>query len=251
MSNNTTRFSNRVDNYVKYRPDYPKEIISFLQEKYLLASDKTIADIGSGTGISSKLFLDNYYTVTGVEPNKEMRDKSEELLKSYPLFSTKNGTAENTTLPNNSVDAILVGQAFHWFDREKCKPEFERILKPKGLLVLIWNERLTDSEFEKEYDKLIIKHAIDYVSVDHRNIHDTDIHTFCSPNSIEKKIFPNQQIFDFEGLKGRLLSSSYMPTEEQDGFWEMIIDLEILYDKYQSNHRIIISYETKVYVSIF
>ncbi len=250
-NNNTTRFSDRVENYVKYRPDYPKEIVSFLQKNYGLYTDKLIADIGSGTGILSQLFLDNDYTVIGIEPNKEMREKSEELLRPYQRFSTTSGTAENTMLQKNSVDAIIAGQAFHWFDRGKCKIEFERVLHPGGLVVLIWNERLSDSDFEKEYDLLIKKHAIDYVTVDHRNIHDTDISAFCEPHSVVLKTFPNKQVFDFDGLKGRLLSSSYMPTEKQNGFEEMIADLHELYQKYQQDDQITISYTTKVYVSVF
>ncbi|MFT4203464.1 MAG: class I SAM-dependent methyltransferase [Chitinophagaceae bacterium] len=250
-NNSTTRFSDRVENYVKYRPSYPERIIAFLQKAYDLTTDKTIADIGSGTGISSKLFLDNGYTVIGVEPNKEMRDKSNEILRAHSRFSTVGGTAENTLLTDRSVDAIIAGQAFHWFDRSKCKPEFIRILKPGGLLALIWNERREDSDFEKEYDLLIKKHAIDYVAVDHRNIHDTDIQAFCEPFSVQLEIFPNHQLFDFNGLKGRLLSSSYMPTETQKGFPEMLEDLQKLYQKYQNDNRIIISYTTKVYVSVF
>ncbi|WP_447641023.1 MULTISPECIES: class I SAM-dependent methyltransferase [Chitinophagaceae] len=250
-NNNTTRFSDRVENYVKYRPAYPKEIISFLQKEYALHTDKTIADMGSGTGILSQLFLDNAYMVIGIEPNKEMREKSEELLHLYHKFSTTSGSAENTMLQNHSVDAIISGQAFHWFDRGKCRIEFERILQPGGLVVLIWNERLSDSDFEKEYDLLIKKHAIDYVTVDHRNIHDADISAFCEPYSVNLKTFPNKQVFDFDGLKGRLLSSSYMPTEKQNGFEDMIADLQELYQKYQQDNQITISYATKVYVSVF
>ncbi len=248
-NNNTTRFSNRVDNYVKYRPHYPSAIVDFLQEKHQLSPDKTVADIGSGTGISSLLFLDKGYRVTGIEPNKEMREKSEELLKDYSNFKTTSGTAENTLLGNASIDAILSGQAFHWFDKEKCSKEFERILQPNGLVILIWNERLVASDFEKEYDKLIIQYASNYVSIDHRNISDKDIEAFCQPHKVELTVFPNKQVFDFDGLKGRLLSSSYMPTENEKGFDEMITDLHTLFNKFQNNSTIEILYDTKVYVS--
>lgn len=248
-NNSTTRFSNRVENYVKYRPNYPKEIITYLENKFGLNHSMIIADIGSGTGISGKLFLDNGYTITGVEPNKEMRKKSEELLAMYPDFKTVSGTAENTSLESNSIDVILAGQAFHWFDRNNCKIEFKRILKPKGLVVLIWNERLTDSDFEKEYDLLIKKYAIDYITIDHRNITNQNIQDFFSPHSVELKVFPNQQIFDFDGLKGRLLSSSYMPVEGQRGFDDMIIDLKSLFNKFSQTQKIRIDYDTKVYVS--
>ena len=246
---NTKRFSNRADNYVKYRPSYPVEIVDFLQEKYQLSTDKVIADIGSGTGISSQLFLGKNYRVIGVEPNKEMLDKSVELLRRYKNFSTVAGTAENTLLEDKSVDAIVAGQAFHWFDKTACKKEFERILKSNGLVILIWNERLAQSAFEQEYDRLIVKHSIDYVKVDHRNINRKSIEDFFQPNPVELKVFSNQQIFDFEGLKGRLLSSSYAPAEDDPRSTPMIADLKILFDKYQTDNTIVIHYATNAYVA--
>jgi len=246
---NTRRFSNRVDNYVKYRPSYPSAIIDFLQKEYQLATDKMIADIGSGTGISSTLFLDKNYRVIGVEPNKEMREKSEELLSRYKNFKAIDATAENTQLDDHSIDVITAGQAFHWFDKEACKKEFKRIIKPDGIVVLIWNERLAESAFEQEYDELIVKHSIDYKKIDHRNIDEKNIQDFFHPNTVALKIFSNQQIFDFEGLKGRLLSSSYAPIENDARSAPMIADLKTLFDKYQTNNTITIHYSTNVYVA--
>ncbi|HEY4155308.1 MAG TPA: class I SAM-dependent methyltransferase, partial [Puia sp.] len=137
VNNSTERFSNRVNDYVKYRPGYPAAIVNYLQDHFDLTIDKQIADIGSGTGISTALFLDAGYPVRAVEPNKEMRKKSVELLNHYPKYTAVDGKAENTTLPAGSVDAVVAGQAFHWFDAEKAKAEFKRILKPAGLVVLI------------------------------------------------------------------------------------------------------------------
>ncbi len=247
--NNTTRFSNRVEDYVAYRPGYPGSIVDFLEKDYGLKEGDLIADIGSGTGISSALFLKRGYRVTGVEPNREMREKSVALLGDNPGFSAVDGTAENTQLPDSSVDAIIAGQAFHWFDRDKAKQEFCRILKPGGIVALIWNERLTTSEFEKEYDKLIIRHATDYVKVDHRNIDLEKIKVFFDPAEVELKIFPNHQEFDFHGLEGRLLSSSYMPAKNEPGYEAMTADLSTLFDRYQQNGVIRINYDTKVFVA--
>ncbi|WP_235903433.1 class I SAM-dependent methyltransferase [Taibaiella lutea] len=247
-NNNTTRFSNRVDDYVKYRPGYPAAMLRFLQENYNLDSTKIIADIGSGTGISSAYFLEAGYQVMGVEPNPEMREKSVELLQHFPLFKAVDGTAETTTLNSDSVDVIISGQAFHWFDVVKAKEEFKRILRPDSLLILFWNERLQSSDFEKEYDALIVKHAIDYVKVDHRRIDWDSIETFYTPHQVELKEFPNYQVFDFEGLKGRLLSSSYMPQKGDKGYDAMVADLKQLYDKYQQHDSITINYATKIYI---
>lgn len=245
VTNSTTRFSNRVEDYVKYRPGYPVEIVRFLHDTYGLTQDKLIADIGAGTGISTELFLKKGYRVIAVEPNVEMREKAIELLDSYNGFIPKNGTAENTGIDSNSVGAIIAGQAFHWFDALKTRIEFKRILKPDGIVALIWNERKTTSAFEQEYDELIIKHGNDYVKVDHRNI-DTE-HIFFNPEPVHLETFANKQVFDFEGLKGRLLSSSYMPAREDMGYEPMISDLQALFDKFQQNGVIVINYDTKVY----
>ena len=131
------RFSNRVENYIKYRPDYPNEVIAFLKIQKLLTAESVIADIGSGTGISTELFLKQGNVVAGVEPNKEMREAGERLLKKYSNFKSIDATAENTTLENKSIDLVIAGQAFHWFDKEKSKKEFQRILKPNGTVVLM------------------------------------------------------------------------------------------------------------------
>ncbi len=248
MENSTTRFSNRVEDYVKYRPGYPVEIISYLRQEYSLTIDKTIADIGAGTGISSELFLQAGYSVTAVEPNKEMREKAIALLSAYPGFNAVNSTAENTTLADNSVDAIIAGQAFHWFDRERCKTEFKRLLRKDGIVVLMWNERKLSSPFEKEYEALVLTHARDYVKVDHRNIDEEHIAQFFYPQPFQLRIFPNQQTFNFEGLLGRLLSSSYMPQREDDGFKQMNSALQFLFNKYRENGTVHIGYDTKVYV---
>ena len=241
------RFSNRVEDYVKYRPDYPKDILHYLSVDYGLSTKKIIADIGSGTGISTEIFLAEGYNVFAVEPNKEMRDKATELLGHYPLYHEVNGTAEATTLKDNSIDAIVAGQAFHWFQPEQTRSEFSRILKKDGIVVLIWNERLTASEFEIKYDKLIIKHGKDYVQVDHRNISSDKIEAFFNPSPFQYKVFDNKQVFDFDGLKGRLLSSSYMPSAHEEGYEEMIQDLQVLFDQYQEGGLITINYDTKIY----
>ena len=244
----TNRFGNRVEDYVKYRPDYPGGIVDFLKSNYELTLDKQIADIGAGTGISAALFLEAGYAVTAVEPNTEMRNKSIELLGAKNGFRAIDGTAENTNLESGSIDGIVAGQAYHWFDVAKAKIELKRILKPGGIVILIWNERKTNSDFEIAYDQFIIKHAIDYVQVDHRNIDTASIVAFFDPLPVHLEIFVNQQIFDFDGLKGRLLSSSYMPALNEIGYDAMIEDLKLLFAKYQKENLIAINYDTKLYV---
>jgi len=246
-TDSTRRFSNRVADYIKYRPGYPAEIPTYLQQEYGLAHGSLIADIGAGTGISSKLFLDAGYKVIAVEPNQEMHDAAVSLLKDRIDFSTTGGTAEATELDTESVDAIVAGQAFHWFDREKARAEFARILKKHGIVVLIWNERLQQSAFEQEYDALIRKHARDYVQVNHSNIDIAGIEQFFYPKTVHLKTFDNKQVFDFESLRGRLLSSSYMPTHSDEGYHAMNEDLHQLFERHNHDKKVTIHYTTKLY----
>lgn len=250
-NNSTTRFSNRVANYVKYRPGYPEAITEYLRAEHRLSVDKIIADVGAGTGISSRLFLDKGYKVIAVEPNEAMRKKCMELLSKYSSFKMSSGTAENTMLETGSIDAIICAQAFHWFNNNNTKAEFKRILRANGIVVLIWNERLTHSDFEKEYDELIVRNGKDYVRVDHRNIDTEAIQKFFAPSKVSMKLFNNRQVFDFDGLKGRLLSSSYMPSETDKGYDKLISELKQLFDQYQHEGHVQIDYATKVYISNF
>lgn len=208
-----------------------------------------IADIGSGTGISAELFLEQGYTVLGIEPNREMRERSVALLKTFPNFTAIDGAAEATTLPSSNVDVIIAGQAFHWFDPEKTRAEFDRIVKPGGYVVLMWNERLVASAFEKAYEQFIIAHGNQYQQVDHRNIDTPSIERFFAPQQVLLKEFPNQQVFDLAGLEGRLLSSSYMPSKSEAGYQSMISDLQILFDRFQKDDRVTIHYTTKAYTA--
>src|SRR5580692_5497799 len=133
---NTERFSSRVGNYVKYGPGYPTEILRYLEEETGFGPDWVVADIGSGTGISTALFLDNGNTVYGIEPNQSMRESAEELLGSQERFTSVNGTAENTGLKTASIDLVVASQAFHWFEPIATRKEFSRILRDRATSAL-------------------------------------------------------------------------------------------------------------------
>jgi len=250
--NTLDRFSNRVDNYVKYRPGYPAEMFSFLIKEKILRSDSVIADIGSGTGISAKVFLDNGNMVYGVEPNKEMREAAENILAGNKNFKSITGTAEATGLKSKSIDILIAAQAFHWFDKEQFRKEAVRILKPEGFVVIIWNDRLTDeTEFLMEYESLLHNYSLDYGEVNHKNISAKDIRnyflSFIDNKSFKEASFKNYQEFDFQGLQGRLLSSSYVPTTEHVNFEPMTKELHRIYDIHNKEGFVRFEYDTILY----
>jgi SAM-dependent methyltransferase len=236
-----------VDNYIRYRPGYPSEFIALLKTDCGLTRESVIADIGSGTGKLTELFLANGNAVFGIEPNKEMREAGERLLAGASNFTSLEATAEETTLPGASADFIAAGQAFHWFDRKRCRAEFARILKPSGWIVLVWNDRQTiTSSFLVEYEQLLKNYATDYSKVDHKQIDDEVVAEFFGYVP-RKQAFPNLQRFDYDGLKGRLLSSSYAPEEGQPKYPEMIADLEKLFARRQEGGCVRFVYDTIVY----
>ena len=247
MTDNTQRFSDRVDNYVRYRPGYPADIIPLLRETLPLSIHAHLADVGSGTGKLTELFLEAGYLVAGVEPNDEMRLAGEELLAQYPAFISIAGTAEATTLPGQSVDAVLAGQAFHWFDREGAKTEFRRILKPGGFVVLIWNERSEASPFLQAYEQFLHRFSRDYAEVNHRHIDSAVFDQFFGPGQYVVKTLINHQDFDFEGLTGRYLSSSYSYTPAHPAYPEAITELRRLFDAWQQQGTVRFDYRTMLY----
>ncbi len=248
MQNPTSRFSDRVENYIKYRPGYPARVLDVLEAECDFTTDSLIADIGSGTGISTRLFLENQNTVYGVEPNTEMRTAAENLLNDYPQFHSVAATAEETHLPGNLFDFIIAGQAFHWFDRDQAKREFQRILKPEGWVVLIWNERKTDSTpFLIAYEKMLLEFATDYQEVNHTNLSQADFDRFFAPQPVLNHTFPNSQTFDFPALKGRLLSSSYCPNSGQPGYEQILSRLQEIFAAHQTEGTVSFDYDTNLF----
>lgn len=247
MLDPTRRFSNRVENYLKYRPTYPTEIIPLLESECGLTTESVIADLGSGTGLLTEPFLKHGNKVFGVEPNPEMRTAGEKVLAKYPQFTSVSATAEATTLPDSSVDIVIAGQAFHWFDRQKARHEFARILKPDGWVVLAWNGyRVESSPLMATYQDLVVRYGTDYSEV-RREVVACEVESFCAPGRCQCARFEFQQTFDYEGLKGRLLSASYAPEPDHPDYEAMLSDLRQTFDANQKDGRVVFAYETELY----
>ncbi len=245
LKNVKTRFTNRVDNYVKYRPTYPKQAIKYLTD-IGLSNESDIADIGSGTGILSRLLIGDVNCLYGIEPNNEMRNAAEKDLGGFNKFISINGSAEDTTLDKESVDFITVAQAFHWFDRNKSLLEFKRILKKSGKFILIWNNRINTTPFLKGYEQLLLEYGTDYKEINHKNIADREIESVFTKD-FKKVSFDNFQELDLAGLKGRTFSCSYTPAPDETGYYQLNKGIKDLFYKFNKDGKILFNYKTDIY----
>jgi SAM-dependent methyltransferase len=245
--NATSRFSDRVEHYIRYRPGYPPQVLEALRTDCGLTPAHVVADIASGTGIWTRMLLENGNPVYGVEPNADMRHAGERLLASFPKFTSVDGTAEATTLADASVGFVTSAQAAHWFDRERTGREFSRILKPGGWLVLLWNEREIDSTpFLRDYEQLLLTYGTDYEDVRHERTTDA-VNEFFDPAPYEQRVFSMRQDFDYSGVEGRLLSSSYAPGPGHPKHEPMLRDLRRIFEQHADGGHVAFDYKTRVY----
>jgi len=246
-SDATSRFSDRVENYIRYRPGYPPAVLQVLQNECGFLPTHVVADIASGTGIWTRMLLEHGNPVFAIEPNADMRQAGERLLAEFPKFISVAGKAEETTLPGASVDFVTSAQAAHWFDRDVARREFGRILRPGGWLVLIWNERVIDTTlFLREYEQMLLTYGTDYEKVRHERTTDA-VNEFYDPKPFEQRVFPLRQEFDYPGLEGRLLSSSYAPRPGHPDHEPMLKELRRLFDEHARHGRVAFDYKTRIY----
>ncbi len=248
MKKPTERFSDRVENYVRYRPTYPAEAIDALIEICGVDRSSTLADIGSGTGILTRQLLDRGLRVIAVEPNGEMRQAAESQLSEYGRFTSVDGCAERSTLPDSSVDLIVAAQAFHWFRYDEARREFARIVRAGGWLALIWNQRTVREPLQQEYEAMLREHAPEYATVCHRNIPEASIERLFVPGSYRVLAFENAQWFDRAGFLGRIQSSSYTPAADAPGYRELVGAAERLFSRHEEDGRVRIAYNTELYL---
>lgn len=242
------RFSDRVAFYHRFRPFYPKELLSILQKHGGLSEDFVVADIGSGTGISSKLFLDFGAKVIGVEPNEEMRNAAQHFFGNDKNFIPSSGNASNTLLAENEVDAIVCGQSFHWFFNDESLQEWRRIAKNGAPIFILWYDRDLTHPFQKAYQELIDEFSTDYDEITHTNIKD-EMMTDLLGEDLKKFEITFQQTFDLEGLIGRTLSCSFMPHPHHSKYVEMLSALKSLFSRFEENGIIIFAYSLRIYIA--
>lgn len=243
----TKRFSSRVETYARFRPSYPSEVIDVLREECGLTPAHVVGDIAFGTGLFTRLLLENGNRVFGIEPNAEMRRAGEEYLKHYANFTSLDATAEFTTLPDHSADLITTAQAAHWFKREDALREFQRILKPNQYLAIVFNDRKAGNSFADDYERLVVKYGTDYTEVQRLGrVFEGD--EFFKPFQCVKRTLPNHQDFDYPALEGRLLSSSYAPQPGDPMCAPMLAELRRMFDKHQRGGGVRMEYDTNIYI---
>lgn len=253
MKDPKTRFSDRADNYAKYRPGYPGGILEFLADKCALREGSVVADVGSGTGILSKLFLENGNRVLAVEPNEEMRRAAERMLGDYPRFESIAGAAEDTMLADESVDLIVVANSLHWVEQDTARVEFSRVLTPGGRVAILWNiPPKNGTPFFEAYADLISTYRTDGGAGGNAEIAYEMTEAFFDAGCGEQQgyetaNFPYFHALDFEGLKGLVLSYSIMPAGEEPGSAEMLRDLEEIFRAHESDGEVVMEYRVSVY----
>jgi SAM-dependent methyltransferase len=242
------RFSDRAADYVKYRPTYPTAAINIIVAG--LGQTAVVADIGAGTGISSRLLADRGLHVLAIEPNAAMRTAA----VSHPFVNFCDGKAEATQLESGSVDLVTCFQAFHWFDPEPTLREFKRILKSAPVpgnasrLALVWNNRDQEDAFTNEYSRLTIAVATTPV-VHERAASARPLLASADFTNVQEYRFANRQALDLAGLIGRVRSNSYTPHEGV-ALQQLISDLEQLHDRFQDEQGLVyLCYSTSVHLA--
>lgn len=245
----TRRFSDRVDDYRRFRPGYPAALIEWLRTEHGVQPGWLAADIGAGTGISTRLLLDAGLRVIAVEPNAPMREAADAWLGNAPGYRSVDATAEATNLPDHSLDLVTSAQAFHWFDPAATRREWSRILKPGGLVAQYANcRRLTGTPFLEGYEQLLLDHGIDYISVSERYPDDQRMRDWFGDGWRGSARFANPERIDFDTLKGRVLSSSYVARPGHPAYEPMIAALRELFDATAVDGKIGFDYDTVIHV---
>jgi SAM-dependent methyltransferase len=245
----TRRFTDRVADYVRYRPGYPRDLLDWLRGEHGVTAAWEVADVGAGTGISSRLFLEAGHAVVAVEPNAAMRAAALEGLAAFPRFRAVDAPAEATTLPAASVDLVVAAQAFHWFDQEAVRREWRRILRPAGLALVLWNSRRTGgTPFLDGYEALLLAHATDYAQVAERYADEATLRGWFGAGFRAARTFESHQVLDLAGLRGRVLSSSYAPGPAHPGHQAMLEALARLFEQTQAGGTVTIQYDTRAYL---
>ncbi len=243
--NNTKRFDGKGELYAKSRPSYAAALFAHMKDVLRIPAGSAFADIGSGTGIFSKQLLESDYRVYGVEPNADMRKKAEEKLAGYAGFTSVEGVAADTRLPDGSVDHVTAAQAYHWFDPLAFREECRRILKPGGMVFIVYNFRDESAQYHKDLAELRRRYSPNfrgfYEGMNNekcRAFFDGECGVFRADNSVT---------YDHQSYIARLLSSSYSLSESDIRYAAYLEDAERLFERYSNDGTLVVPTATVAY----
>lgn len=243
----TQRFSDRAENYARYRPGYPPAVLDCLRDEFGLTRETVVADVGSGTGILTEMFLQRGHTVYAVEPNEAMRAAAERALGHYLRFVSVAGRAEATGLPDESVGLVAAGQAFHWFDGPAAHVEFGRILEPGGWVALVWNARLHEGDpFMAAYEGTLGAFGLGYHAVTHRS-HRGEMDALFT-RGYQERVFEHSRLLDWDALWGGFLSASYAPLPGDPRYEPLRQALRDAFEAHRQAGQVRFRYLTNLYV---
>ena len=234
MNENKEKFSGRVKEYAQYRARYSAQIIATLETQCGLRKEDVIADIGAGTGMLAELFLEHGNSVIAVEPNAEMLAECAAMQERYPALRTVRAAAEETTLADASVDFVVVGRAFHWFDAERARAEFTRVLRPGGWLVLasVGRRREDTTAVGQAYREVLQRITPEYGEIIKRfDIYD-NAEQFFAGSAVLRECFESEELMTLEMLIGQTQSISFAPLEGQPGHAAMVEMLTEFFAQY-------------------
>ena len=206
MLDSRDRFSATAGLYDKHRPSYPADLIDWILATSGLAAGAAIADVGCGTGISTRLLASRGFDVVGIDPNEEMLAEA----RSIGGARYVQGEAAATGLPAGAVALVTVAQAFHWFDLAASLAEFARVLTPAGWCAAFWNVRALVPGFMAEYDALLRSHSREYGIVEKPDETAGRLRASARVRDLREAEFACSQAFDEASFLGRVFSSSYV-----------------------------------------
>jgi ubiquinone/menaquinone biosynthesis C-methylase UbiE len=240
VHSHTERFSGRVQAYLTYRPRFPREIVPFLREHDALPIGAVVADIGAGTGMLAEIFLEARHRVIAVEPNVEMLEACRALAARHAALEVVEGTAEATTLPDASVDLIVVGRAMHWFDWPRAHREFQRILRPDGWVLNASNgHRDRGAPVSNGLAEILRKYRTDTAEADTTRNFEERLQGFLDTSSWHRKTLHHSMTVDFATLLGYAESLSAIPRSGERGYDGMVADLRTVFDEYQRDGMLV------------
>ena len=243
------RYAGKAGHYNRFRPHYPQDAVEVFRRESG-AQRRIVADIGSGTGLFSQRLLQAGFQVYAVEPNADMRHEAESHLAGEPGFRSISGTAEATTLPTHGVDALSCAQAFHWFDVDRVIPEFRRILRPGGVVCLLWNnQRFDANDFHRDYESVLRQECPDYQGFNISSISYSieKLKTQFRTDQVVEYHFDNEQVLDLEGLKGRISSVSYCPVPDSAAYAKLMGETEALFARHKRGGHVRILHDVEMY----